>query len=157
VVHVVPFTAIQEELRRTCPEELFTLLMRRFMMRISERIAFREGAGALVTGESLGQVASQTMYAMRCTGDVCKLPVFRPLIGMDKEEIIRIARKINTLETSNLPYEDCCTVFTPKHPRTRPKVEELEEAEAAAGFDIEAMVKEAVDGVEKFKFHPGQL
>ena len=157
VVHVVPFTAIQEELRRTCPEELFTLLMRRFMMRIAERIAFRENAGALVTGESLGQVASQTMYAMRCTGDVCKLPVFRPLIGMDKEEIIRIARKINTLETSNLPYEDCCTVFTPKHPRTRPKVEELEEAEAAAGFDIEAMVKEAVDNVEKFKFHPGQL
>ncbi len=121
-VHIVPFTAIQEELRRSCPEELFTILMRRFMMRIAQRVAFREGAGALITGESLGQVASQTMYAMRCTEAVCELPVFRPLIGMDKEEIIRIARKINTLETSNLPYEDCCTVFTPKHPRTRPKL-----------------------------------
>ena len=153
-VHIVPFTAIQEELRRSCPEELFTILMRRFMMRIAQRVAFREGAGALVTGESLGQVASQTMYAMRCTGAVCQLPVFRPLIGMDKEEIIRIARKIGTLETSNLPYEDCCTVFTPKHPRTRPKLEELEAAEAEAGFDIEAMVKAAVDGIEKVTFVP---
>ena len=157
IVHVVPFTAIQEELRRSCPEELFTILMRRFMMRIAQRVAFREGAAALVTGESLGQVASQTMYAMRCTGAVCELPIFRPLIGMDKEEIIRIARKIGTLETSILPYEDCCTVFTPKHPRTRPKVEELEAAEAEAGFDIEAMVTEAVKGIEKYKFFPGQL
>jgi len=157
VVHVVPFTAIQEELRRSCPEELFTILMRRFMMRIAQKIAFREGCGALVTGESLGQVASQTMYAMRCTGAVCELPVFRPLIGMDKEEIIRIARKINTLETSILPYEDCCTVFTPKHPRTRPHIEELEAAEAEAGFDINAMVMDAVRGVEKFKFTPGDL
>ena len=156
VVHVVPFTAIQEELRRSCPEDLFTILMRRFMMRIAQRIAFREGCGALVTGESLGQVASQTMHAMRCTGAVCSLPVFRPLIGMDKEEIIRIARKIDTLETSCLPYEDCCTVFTPKHPRTRPKLEELEAAEAEAGFDIEQMVWDAVHGVEKFKFYPGQ-
>ena len=156
VVHVVPFTAIQEELRRSCPEDLFTILMRRFMMRIAQRIAFREGCGALVTGESLGQVASQTMHAMRCTGAVCSLPVFRPLIGMDKEEIIRIARKIDTLETSCLPYEDCCTVFTPKHPRTRPKLEELEAAETEAGFDIEQMVWDAVHGVEKFKFYPGQ-
>ena len=156
VVHVVPFTAIQEELRRSCPEDLFTILMRRFMMRIAQRIAFREGCGALVTGESLGQVASQTMHAMRCTGAVSSLPVFRPLIGMDKEEIIRIARKIDTLETSCLPYEDCCTVFTPKHPRTRPKLEELEAAEAEAGFDIEQMVWDAVHGVEKFKFYPGQ-
>ncbi len=153
-VHIVPFTAIQEELRRSCPEELFTILMRRFMMRIAQRIAFREGAGALVTGESLGQVASQTMYAMRCTGAVCELPVFRPLIGMDKEEIIRIARKIGTLETSNLPYEDCCTVFTPKHPRTRPHLEELEAAEAEAGFNIDDMVMEAVRGVEKVTFQP---
>ena len=157
VVHVVPFTAIQEELRRSCPEDLFTILMRRFMMRIAQRVAFREGAGALVTGESLGQVASQTMHAMRCTEAVCELPVFRPLIGMDKEEIIRISRKIGTFETSNLPYEDCCTVFTPRHPRTRPRVEELEEAEAQAGFDIEAMVRQAVDGIEKYKFFPGQL
>ncbi len=156
VVHVVPFTAIQEELRRSCPEELFTVLMRRFMMRIAQRVAFREGCAALVTGESLGQVASQTMYAMRCTGAVCQLPIFRPLIGMDKEEIIRIARRIGTLETSNLPYEDCCTVFTPRHPRLRPIVSECDAAETEAGFDIEAMVKAAVDGIEKFKFYPNQ-
>ena len=153
-VHVVPFTKIQEELRRTCPEELFTLLMRRFMMRIAQRVAFREGAGALVTGESLGQVASQTMHAMGCTGAVCRLPVFRPLIGMDKEEIVRIARRLDTLETSCLPYEDCCTVFTPKHPRTRPKLEELEEAEAKSGLDIGQLVEEAVAGIEKHKFSP---
>ncbi len=156
-VHIVPFTSIQEELRRSCPEELFTILMRRFMMRIAQRVAFREGAGALVTGESLGQVASQTMYAMRCTEAVCELPVFRPLVGMDKEEIIRIARRINTLETSNLPYEDCCTVFTPRHPRTRPRPEELEAAETEAGFDIDAMVKDAADRIETVLFVPEKL
>lgn len=154
-VHLVPFTPIQEELRRTCPEELFTILMRRAMMRIAQRIAFREGAGALVTGESLGQVASQTMDAMRCTGVVCHLPVFRPLIGMDKEEIVRIARKIGTLETSNLPFEDCCTVFTPKHPRTRPKLEELELAERQSGMDMDQLEWDAVRGVEKVILLPG--
>ena len=147
MVHVVPFTHIQEEIRRNCPDELFTVIMRRFMMRIAERVAERVDAGALVTGESLGQVASQTMAAMACTGAVCKLPVFRPLIGMDKEEIIRIARKIDTLDTSILPYEDCCTVFTPRHPRTRPKLEEVEQAEAV--LDIEALVNEAVEGIER--------
>ena len=146
-VHVVPFTAIQEQLRRSCPEELFTLLMRRFMMRIAARVAQRIGAGAVVTGECLGQVASQTMEAMACTQAVCPLPVLRPVVGMDKEEIVRIARKIGTFETSILPYEDCCTVFTPKHPKTRPQVADLEEAEQA--LDVGALVAEAVAGIER--------
>ena len=146
-VHVVPFTAIQEELRRSCPEELFTVIMRRFMMRISQAVANRCGAKALVTGECLGQVASQTMEAMNVTGSVVDLPVLRPVIGMDKEEIVQIARKINTFETSILPYEDCCTVFTPRHPRLRPLPGEVEAAEA--NLDIEAMVQAAVDGIER--------
>ena len=146
-VHVVPFTAIQEELRRSCPEEMFTLVMRRFMMRIAEQVAQRTGAGALVTGECLGQVASQTMEAMRATTAVTTLPILRPVVGMDKEEIVRIARKINTFETSILPYEDCCTVFTPRHPRLRPVLGELEAAEAA--LDVEGLVKAAVDGIER--------
>ena len=149
VVHVVPFTAIQEELRRSCPEELFTVLMRRFMMRIADRVARRIGAGAVVTGESLGQVASQTMEAMRATGAVTDLPILRPVVGMDKEEIVRIARHIGTFETSILPYEDCCTVFTPRHPRLRPTLAELEAAEAA--LDIDAMVDAAVDGIQRVK------
>jgi thiamine biosynthesis protein ThiI len=147
VVHVVPFTHIQEEIRKNCPDELFTIIMRRFMMRIAQQVAQRCGAGALVTGESLGQVASQTTAAMACTGAVCTLPVFRPLIGMDKEEIVRIARKIDTLDTSILPYEDCCTVFTPKHPRTKPRLEEVVEAEQA--LDVDALVAEAVEGIER--------
>ncbi len=146
-VHVVPFTAIQEELRRSCPPELFTLVMRRFMMRISTQVARRIGAKALVTGECLGQVASQTMEAMTVTGAVTGLPVLRPVVGMDKEDIVQISRKIGTFETSILPYEDCCTVFTPKHPRLRPTLEELEAAEAP--LDIEAMVQAAVDGIER--------
>lgn len=151
-VHVVPFTKIQEQLRLHCPEALFTLLMRRFMMRISERVAQRVGAHGLITGESLGQVASQTMEAMAVTGQVCSLPVFRPLVGMDKEEIIRVARKIGTFETSILPYEDCCTVFTPRHPKTHPKLEEILEAEAA--LDLEALVEEAVQGIERVVLDP---
>ena len=148
-VHVVPFTAIQEELRRSCPEEMFTLVMRRFMMRIAQRVAKRCGAKALVTGESLGQVASQTMDAMTVTGQVVDIPVLRPVVGMDKEEIVHISRKIGTYDTSILPYEDCCTVFTPRHPRLRPTVEEAEAAEA--GLDIEAMVQAAVDGIERIR------
>ena len=147
VVHVVPFTAIQEELRRSCPEELFTILMRRFMMRISAEVARRTGAGCLVTGESLGQVASQTMEAMQCTGAVTSLPIFRPVVGMDKEEIIRISRRIDTFETSILPYEDCCTVFTPKHPKLRPTAAECEAAEEK--LDVDAMVKDAADHIER--------
>ena len=146
-VHVVPFTAIQEELRRSCPPELFTLIMRRFMMRISERVAQRCGAKALVTGECLGQVASQTMEAMAVTGAVVDLPILRPVVGMDKEDIVQISRKIGTFDTSILPYEDCCTVFTPRHPRLRPTFEEVEAAEQA--LDIEAMVQTAVEGIER--------
>ena len=146
-VHVVPFTAIQEELRRSCPEELFTVIMRRFMMRISEAVAKRCGAKALVTGECLGQVASQTMDAMMVTGSVVDLPILRPCVGMDKEEIVQIARKIGTFETSILPYEDCCTVFTPRHPRLRPMPGEV--AEAEKNLDIDAMVQAAVDGIER--------
>ena len=146
-VHVVPFTKIQEELRRSCPEELFTILMRRFMMRIACAVAEKNGIQALVTGESVGQVASQTLEAMACTNVVCTLPVLRPVVGMDKEEIVRIARKIGTFETSILPYEDCCTVFTPKHPKTRPQVADLEEAEQA--LDVEVLVDEAVAGIER--------
>ena len=146
-VHVVPFTRIQEELRRSCPEELFTILMRRFMMRIACAVAEKNGMQALVTGESVGQVASQTLEAMACTNAVCTLPVLRPVVGMDKEEIVRVARKIGTFETSILPYEDCCTVFTPKHPKTRPQVADLEEAEKA--LDVQALVEEAVAGIER--------
>ncbi len=149
VVHVVPFTAIQEELRRSCPEELFTVLMRRFMMRIAQAVAQRCGAGALVTGESLGQVASQTMDAMRVTGAVVDLPILRPVVGMDKEEIVRIARKIGTYEPSILPYEDCCTVFTPRHPRLRPLPGEVEAAEAK--LDVEGLVSAAVEGIERVR------
>ena len=143
----VPFTKIQETIQARCPEELFTVLMRRFMMRIAEAVAQRCGAGAIVTGECLGQVASQTMEAMRATTAVTTLPILRPVVGMDKEEIVRIARKINTFETSILPYEDCCTVFTPRHPRLRPVLGELEAAEAA--LDVEGLVKAAVDGIER--------
>lgn len=151
-VHVVPFTAIQEELRRSCPEELFTIIMRRFMMRISQEVAKRCGAKALVTGECLGQVASQTMDAMLCTGAVVQLPILRPCVGMDKEEIVQISRRIGTYDTSILPYEDCCTVFTPRHPRLRPILSEVEAAEA--GLDIEGMVKAAVDGIERIQLPP---
>lgn len=151
-VHVVPFTAIQEELRRSCPEELFTILMRRFMMRIAQETACRTGSSALVTGESLGQVASQTIAAMTCTEAVCKLPVLRPVIGMDKEEIVRAARRIGTFDTSILPYEDCCTVFTPRHPRINPTTDEAEAAEAV--LDIDFLVKQAADNIERVVLNP---
>ena len=144
IVHVIPFTEIQEEIRKNCPEEYFTLIMRRFMMRLAEAVAKKANAGALVTGESLGQVASQTMLALGTTEDVTSLPVLRPLIGMDKVEIIRMARDIGTYDTSILPYEDCCTVFTPRHPCTRPRVEDVRAAEAA--LDVDALVAKALEG-----------
>ena len=131
-MYTMPFTKIQEEIQKNCPEELFTIIMRRFMMRISNEIARKEGCGALITGESLGQVASQTMQAIGCTDIAAEMPVFRPLIGMDKTEIVAIARKIGTFETSIEPYEDCCTVFTPKHPRTRPELKYV--GASGAGF-----------------------
>ncbi len=146
-VHIVPFTHIQEEIRRNCPEELFTVIMRRFMMRVARLVAGRTRAGAIVTGESLGQVASQTMEAMTCTQAVTSLPVLRPLIGMDKEEVVRLARKIGTYDTSIQPYEDCCTVFTPKHPRIRPGMEEVERAEKALAVD--ELTEEAYRGIER--------
>ena len=139
---VVNFTEIQETIREKCPEELFTIIMRRLMMKIAVRLAERDGCGALVTGESLGQVASQTLGALSCTNAVSTIPVFRPLIGMDKDEIITISRKIGAFETSVLPYEDCCTVFTPKHPRTRPTLELIEKAEGAVDWD--EMIERAI-------------
>ena len=144
MVHIIPFTHIQEEIRKNCPEEYFTLIMRRFMMRLAQAVAQRCKAGALVTGESLGQVASQTMLALGTTDDVCQIPVLRPLIGMDKVEIIRMAREIGTYETSILPYEDCCTVFTPRHPATRPVLEDVVKAESV--LDIDGLVAEALEG-----------
>ena len=148
-VNVVGFTKIQEAIRDNCPEEFFTLIMRRFMMEISQRIAKDDGCGALITGENLGQVASQTMEAMTVTGAVVDIPIFMPLIGMDKEEIVTIARKIGTMETSILPYEDCCTVFTPKHPKTKPTIRQLLEAEKK--LDREALIADALATVEKIK------
>ena len=146
-LEVIPFTHIQEEIRDKCPEEFFTLIMRRFMMRLAQSVAKANGCGALVTGENLGQVASQTMEALRCTEAPLDLPVLRPLIGFDKEQIIGIARQLDTFETSILPYEDCCTVFTPRHPRTKPKPEEVEEAEAV--LDVEALCREALENTER--------
>ncbi len=144
---VVPFTEIQEQIKDNCPEELFTLIMRRFMMKIAQQISEQHDCGALITGESVGQVASQTLYALACTDNAVTMPVFRPLIGMDKDEVVVIARKIDTFDTSVLPYEDCCTVFTPKHPRTRPKLKYLEEAESV--LDADKLISEAVGGVRR--------
>lgn len=142
----VPFTKIQEALRDNCPEELFTIIMRRLMMEIAQRVAAKEDCMALITGESVGQVASQTLGAMVCTDAACRIPVFRPVIGMDKTEIIEISRKIDTFETSIEPYEDCCTVFTPKHPKTRPILEEVVKAQES--FDFEPLIAEAVENTE---------
>ncbi len=140
--HCVPFTEIQEVLRDNCPEELFTIIMRRLMMEIAQRICEKEDCQCLITGESIGQVASQTMYAMVCTDASCRIPVFRPCIGMDKSEIVAVSRKIETFETSILPYEDCCTVFTPKHPKTRPSLDEVEKAQNS--YDFEPLIQKAV-------------
>jgi len=149
-VEIVPFTHIQEEIRAKCPEAYFTLIMRRFMMRISERLAVMHNCKALVTGENLGQVASQTMEALRVTEDCVSLPVLRPLIGMDKTDIVSIARKIGTFDTSILPYEDCCTVFTPRHPKTKPKLDDVLEAESV--LDVPALVDEAIANKYTVKF-----
>ena len=142
----VPFTEIQEAIKDNCPEEYFTIIMRRLMMEIAQRIAEKDNCLALITGESVGQVASQTMAAMACTDAVCRIPVFRPCVGMDKTEIIEIARKIDTFETSIEPYEDCCTVFTPRHPKVRPRLEDIEKAQNS--FDFEPLIQRAVDGME---------
>ena len=151
-VHIVPFTEIQEEIRRKCPEDHFTLIMRRFMMRLADRLAHELCCKALVTGESLGQVASQTIQALCVSDDVATMPVLRPLIGMDKEEIVKIARHIGTFDTSILPYEDCCTVFTPRHPKTKPSVEETREYEAA--LDVEGLCRRAMENREMIRVKP---
>ncbi len=144
--YCVPFTEIQEELKRRCPEEYFTILMRRLMMLIAQEIAKKDESLALITGESVGQVASQTIQAMVCTDAVCKMPVFRPCVGLDKTEIIEIARKIDTFEISIQPYEDCCTVFTPRHPKIRPQLDLIEKAQEQGHF--EDMIRKAVEGTE---------
>ena len=156
-VNVVSFTQIQEAIRDNCPEEYFTLIMRRFMMEIAQRIGKSHGCDALITGENLGQVASQTMQAMAVTGAVVDIPIFMPLVGMDKEEIVTIARKIGTLQTSILPYEDCCTVFTPKHPKTKPTLGQVIHAEK--DLDREALIQQAMDNIEKIvvKYHDEPL
>lgn len=151
----VPFTALQEAIRDYCPEEMFTVTMRRIMMRLATRIAEWQGADALITGESLGQVASQTIHALKCTDECAGLPVFRPCIGMDKNEIVVISRKIDTFDISIRPYEDCCTVFTPRHPRTRPTPKYAREVEAMIP-DLEKMMDEAFEGavlkiIEEYK------
>lgn len=146
--YCVPFTEIQEVLRDNCPEELFTIIMRRLMMEIAQRFCEKEDIQCLVTGESIGQVASQTMYAMVCTDAACRIPVFRPCIGMDKSEIVEVSRKIDTFETSILPYEDCCTVFTPKHPKTRPVLKEVEDAQAS--YDFEPLIQKAIDNTKVY-------
>ncbi len=149
--YCVPFTELQEAIREHCPEELFTVIMRRMMMRVATLVAAREDIRALVTGESLAQVASQTLDALYCTDNSTDLVVLRPLIGMDKTEIIKIAYQIDTYETSILPYEDCCTVFTPRHPRTKPKLHFIEKAEAS--FDFEPLIRQAAENTTVKTIH----
>lgn len=146
--YVVPFTKIQEAIRDLCPEEYFTIIMRRIMMMIAEKMAVKQNCSALITGESVGQVASQTMYALACTDCAVNMPVFRPCIGMDKEEIISISRKIDTFETSIQPYEDCCTVFTPKHPKTRPHIDDVLAAENKID-NLDELMADAINHAKK--------
>ena len=151
-VHVVSLTHIQEELVKACEEDYFTLLLRRYMMTIAEKVAKQKGSEALITGESLGQVASQTMQALGVTDSCVSMPVFRPCIGMDKEEIVQISRKIGAFETSIQPYEDCCTVFTPKHPKTKPELEKVLVQENKLPFD--ELVEEAISTLYTVKISP---
>lgn len=154
IFYCVPFTEIQEAIRDNCPEEYFTVIMRRLMVKIANRICKRDKYGAIITGESLAQVASQTLSALGCTNAAAEFPVFRPVIGMDKIEITDISRKIGTYETSILPYEDCCTVFSPKHPRTKPSLDEIIAAESS--FDFDKMIDEAVEKTEVKRFRYGE-
>ena len=148
----VNLTRLQEEIRDKCPEELHTVILRRFMLRAARQVAEDEGCGALITGESLGQVASQTMQAIACTDAVAGMPVFRPLIGADKSEIVKTAVKIGTYDISIEPYEDCCTIFTPKHPRTKPILHFVEDGEKA--IDGEALLREALEQAEARQILP---
>lgn len=149
--YCVPFTRIQEEIRFNCPDEFFTIIMRRLMMEIANRICEKDEYGAIITGESVGQVASQTLGALQCTNEVARFPVFRPVIGMDKDEIVDISRKIDTYEISIQPYEDCCTVFTPKHPKTKPILADILKAEGK--FDFEPLINQAVEETEVKMFY----
>ncbi len=151
-LYIVPFTEIQLAIRDNCPEEHMTLIMRRFMMKLSERIAEKHKSQALITGESAGQVASQTLAALNVTNSVVKMPVLRPLIGMDKTEIIERSQAINTFETSILPYEDCCTVFTPRHPTTQPKMASIEKSELR--LNVDELIEKALEGVERIEIYP---
>ncbi len=146
-LHIVPFTEIQLDIIDKCPENYLTVIMRRVMMRIAEKISVANGSAALITGESIGQVASQTMESLVCTDNAVSIPVFRPLIGMDKEEIVAVSKKIETYETSILPYEDCCTIFVPKHPKTKPNLTEIIEAEKALE-NIDEMISRAIEEEE---------
>ena len=145
-LHVVPFTEIQMSIYKTCPHEELVIIMRRFMMRIAQRIARENGGLAIATGESIGQVASQTLESMTVTGGVVDMPVLRPLIGMDKMDIIHIAEQIGTYETSILPYEDCCTVFVPKHPLIHPKQERIVQSEQK--LDVDSLIEDAMQHIE---------
>ena len=148
-LHVINFTDIQLYIYEKCPHEELTIIMRRYMMRIAEHIAKETGCLGLITGESLGQVASQTMGSLAATNEVCELPVYRPLIGFDKEEIVVVSKKIDTFETSILPFEDCCTVFTPRHPNTRPRIEDVAAAESA--LDVDALMEKALSGIQRVR------
>ena len=148
-LHVVHFTEIQQQILEKCREDLFTVIMRRFMMRVAYAVMVRNNADSLITGESLGQVASQTMHALRITDATTPALTLRPLIGMDKEEIVRISRKIGAFETSTLPYEDCCTVFTPRHPKTKPRLSDVEAEEQK--LDIDALVARAMENIEQIE------
>lgn len=147
-LHIVHFTDIQEAIYHKCPEDEITIIMRRYMMRIAQTLAEKNECQALITGESIGQVASQTIYSLQVTNAVCTYPVFRPCIGMDKQEIVDISEKINTYETSILPYEDCCTTFVAKHPVTKPKLADIEASETLLADDIDRLVQEALDTEE---------
>jgi thiamine biosynthesis protein ThiI len=154
-LHIVPFTEIQENIRDKCPEDHMTIIMRRFMMLIAEKLAVSKEIDAIITGESLGQVASQTIQGLKVTDAIADMPVFRPLIGMDKNDVISIARRIGTFETSILPYEDCCTVFNSKHPSTKPRLEKVLQYEKS--LDIPDLVNKALSGIETIIIRPDSL
>ena len=147
-LHIVNFTDIQLYIYDKCPHEELTIIMRRYMMKIAEAFARQDNCMALVTGESIGQVASQTIHSLAATNEVCTMPVFRPLIGFDKQEIVDVALKIQTYETSILPYEDCCTIFVAKHPVTKPNIQVIRKSEERLQDKIEDMVKEAIETAE---------
>ncbi len=153
-LHVVNFTDIQLYIYDQCPHDELTIIMRRYMMRIAEHFARADGCLGMITGESIGQVASQTMHSLAATNDVCTLPVYRPVIGFDKQEIVDISEKIDTYETSIQPYEDCCTIFVAKHPVTKPNIEVIRRSEEKLAEKIDAMVQEAIDTVEVIEVTP---